>query len=34
LFHFYVPGGKLETVISSPVSAARAASSLFHTRQR
>jgi hypothetical protein len=32
LFHFEVPGGKWQTVITSPVSAARAASSLFHTR--
>ncbi len=32
LFHFEVPGGKWQTVIASPVSAARAASSLFHTR--
>ncbi len=32
LFHFDVPGGKWQTVITSPVSAARAASSLFHTR--
>ena len=32
LFHFDVPGGKWQTVIASPVSAARAASSLFQTR--
>ena len=31
LFHFEVPGGKWQTVIASPVSAASAASSLFHT---
>jgi hypothetical protein len=31
LFHFEVPGGKWQTVISSPVSAANAASSLFQT---
>ena len=30
--HFEVPGGKWQTVIVSPVSADRAASSLFHTR--
>ena len=34
LFHFEVPGGKWQTVISSPVSAARAASSAFHARVR
>jgi hypothetical protein len=32
LFHFEVPGGKWQTVIARPVSAARAASSLFQTR--
>ena len=32
LFHFEVPGGKWQTVISSPVSAASAASSAFHNR--
>src|SRR5882672_8619915 len=30
LFHFDVPGGKWQTVISSPVSTAKAASSAFH----
>lgn len=34
LFHFDVPGGKWQTVISSPVSTARAATSAFHTRVR
>jgi len=34
LFHFDVPGGKWQTVISSPVSAASAASSDFHARLR
>ena len=34
LFHLEVPGGKWHTVISSPVSAARAASSVFHARVR
>ena len=32
LFHFEVPGGKWQTVIASPVSAAKAASSAFHSR--
>ena len=32
LFHLLVPGGKWQTVISSPVSAANAASSAFHNR--
>ena len=32
LFHLEVPGGKWQTVIASPVSAASAASSLFQTR--
>ena len=32
LFHLDVPGGKWHTVISSPVSAARTASSCFHSR--
>jgi len=32
LFHLEVPGGKWQTVIASPVSAARVASSLFQTR--
>jgi hypothetical protein len=34
LFHFEVPGGKWQTVITSPVSAASPASSAFHTRER
>ena len=34
LFHFEVPGGKWQTVISRPVSAASAASSAFHARER
>ena len=34
LFHLEVPGGKWQTVISSPVSAARRASSVFHSRVR
>ena len=34
LFHFDVPGGKWQTVISSPVSTARAASSAFQARVR
>src|SRR5579863_8483592 len=34
LFHFDVPGGKWQTVISSPVCSARAASSAFHARVR
>jgi len=34
LFHFEVPGGKWHTLISSPVSTARAASSAFHARVR
>ncbi len=34
LFHFEVPGGKWQTVIASPVWAARVASSLFHARVR
>jgi hypothetical protein len=34
LFHFDVPGGKWQTVISSPVPAARAASSAFQARVR
>jgi hypothetical protein len=32
LFHFDVPGGTWQTVIASPVSAARVASSPFQTR--
>ena len=32
LFHFEVPGGKWQTVIVRPVSAASAASSAFHNR--
>jgi hypothetical protein len=31
LFHLLVPGGKWQTVISKPVSAAKAASSAFQT---
>jgi hypothetical protein len=34
LFHLEVPGGKWQTVTTSPVSAASAASSLFQTRWR
>jgi hypothetical protein len=34
LFHLEVPGGKWQTVIAKPVSAASAASSLFQTRWR
>ena len=34
LFHLEVPGGKWQTVISRPVSAARAASSAFQARVR
>ena len=34
LFHLEVPGGKWHTVISSPVSTARAANSAFHARVR
>ena len=34
LFHFEVPGGKCDTVISSPVSAASSASWVFHNRSR
>lgn len=34
LFHFEVPGGMWQTVMSRPVSAARAASSVFHARVR
>ena len=34
LFHFDVPGGKWQTVISSPASRASAASSAFHARVR
>src|SRR6266540_2752770 len=34
LFHLEVPGGKWHTVISSPASAANAASSAFHARVR
>jgi hypothetical protein len=34
LFHFEVPGGRWHTVMSRPVSAARAASSVFHARVR
>ena len=34
LFHFEVPGGKWQTVIARPVSAASAASSALNTRDR
>ena len=34
LFHLEVPGGKWQTVTSSPVSSARAASSAFQARVR
>ena len=34
LFHLDVPGGKWQTVICRPVSAASAASSVFHSRVR
>ncbi len=34
LFHFEVPGGMWQTVMSKPVSAARAASSVFQARVR
>jgi hypothetical protein len=34
LFHFDVPGGKWQTVITGPVSAAMAASSALNTRER
>jgi hypothetical protein len=34
LFHFDVPGGKWQQVICSPVSAASAASPVFHARVR
>jgi hypothetical protein len=34
LFHFEVPGGRWQTVIRRPVSAARAASSVFQSRVR
>jgi hypothetical protein len=34
LFHLEVPGGKWQTVISSPACAASAASSAFHARLR
>jgi hypothetical protein len=33
-FHLEVPGGRWQTVIASPVSAARRASSVFHARTR
>jgi hypothetical protein len=32
LFHLLVPGGKWQTVIARPVSAAKSASSAFHNR--
>src|ERR1035437_4551088 len=34
LFHLLVPGGRWQTVMSSPVSAARVASSVFQVRRR
>lgn len=34
LFHLLVPGGRWQTVTVSPVSAAKAASSTFHSRLR
>ena len=34
LFHLEVPGGRWQTVTSSPVSAAKRASSVFHSRVR
>src|SRR6478735_12248733 len=34
LFHLEVPGGRWQTVIVRPVAAARAASSVFHSRVR
>src|SRR5512147_2137309 len=34
LFHLEVPGGRWQTVMSSPASAAKAASSVFHNRSR
>ena len=34
LFHLLVPGGKWQTVTVSPVSSARRASSVFHSRVR
>ena len=34
LFHLLVPGGKWQTVIVRPVSAARRASSIFQARTR
>ena len=34
LFHLDVPGGRWQTVMARPVSAARAASSVFHRRVR
>jgi hypothetical protein len=34
LFHLEVPGGRWQTVMSSPVWAAKAASSVFHSRSR
>lgn len=34
LFHFEVPGGMWQTVMSMPVSAAREASSVFQARVR
>ena len=34
LFHLLVPGGRWQTVMARPVLAARAASSVFHSRVR
>ncbi len=34
LFHLEVPGGRWQTVMDSPVSAERAASSVFQARSR
>ncbi len=34
LFHLDVPGGRWQTVMQRPVSVARAASSVFHSRSR
>lgn len=34
LFHLEVPGGRWQTVMSSPASVAKAASSVFHNRSR
>jgi hypothetical protein len=34
LFHVEVPGGRWQTVMGNPISAANAASSAFHARVR